>query len=120
MNIFQDLILSRDVMVCLDNILVTHSDLACHRETVQKVLHQLREHHLFPHPEKCKFEKLMIEYLGVIILYNHVEMDPVKVASVAAWPVPENKKDMQQFLGFMNFYQRFIQVSQTSPGRFLT
>jgi hypothetical protein len=46
----------------------------------------------------------MIEYLGVIILHNHVEMDPVKVAGVAAWPEPEIKKDMQQFLGFINFY----------------
>jgi hypothetical protein len=37
-------------------------------------------------------------------------MDPIKVAGVAAWPEPENKKDVQQFLGFTNFYRRFIQV----------
>jgi hypothetical protein len=37
-------------------------------------------------------------------------MDPVKVAGVASWPTPENKKDVQQFLGFMNFYRRFIRV----------
>jgi hypothetical protein len=36
----------------------------------------------------------MIEYLGVIISHNHVEMDPVKVAGVASWPEPENKKDV--------------------------
>jgi hypothetical protein len=35
---------------------------------------------------------------GVIISHNHVEMDPVKVAGVASWPTPENKKDVQQFL----------------------
>jgi hypothetical protein len=35
-------------------------------------------------------------------------MDPVKVAGIASWPEPENKKDVQQFLGFTNFYQRFI------------
>jgi hypothetical protein len=51
----------------------------------------------------------MIKYLGVIILHNHVEMDPVKVVSVAAWPTPENK-DVQQFLGLANFYRRFIQA----------
>jgi hypothetical protein len=72
------------------------------------VLRRLREHRLFLRPEKCEFEKSMIEYLGIIILHNHVEMDPIKVAGVAAWPTPENKKDMQQFLGFMNFYRRFI------------
>jgi hypothetical protein len=36
-------------------------------------------------------------------------MDPVKVAGVAEWPVPKNKKEVQQFLGFTNFYRRFIQ-----------
>ena len=44
----------------------------------------------------------------MIISHNRVKMDPVKVAGVAAWPTPENKKDVQQFLGFTNFYRRFI------------
>jgi hypothetical protein len=107
-NIFQDLILSGDVMVYLDDILIAHSDLTRHREIIQEVLQRLREHWLFLRPEKCEFEKLMIEYLD--ISHNHVEMDPVKVAGVAAWPMPENKKDVQQFLGFTNFYRRFIWV----------
>ena len=36
-------------------------------------------------------------------------MDPVKVAGVAEWPEPKNKKEVQAFLGFTNFYWRFIQ-----------
>jgi hypothetical protein len=107
-DIFQDLILSGDVMVYLDNILIAHSDLAHHRKIVREVLCRVREHHLFLRLEKCEFEKSTIEYLGVIISHNHVKMDPIKVASVAAWPTPENKKDVQQFLGFTNFYRRFI------------
>ena len=35
-------------------------------------------------------------------------MDPVKVMEVQEWPTPENKMDVQAFLGFVNFYQRFI------------
>jgi hypothetical protein len=46
-NIFQDLILSGDVMVYLDDILITHSDLARHREIVWEVLQRLHEHCLF-------------------------------------------------------------------------
>jgi len=46
--------------------------------------------------------------LGLIISENHVEMDPVKVAGVADWPEPSNKREVQLFLGFANFYQRFI------------
>src|SRR6195952_1849897 len=66
-NIFQDLIMSGDVMVYLDDILITHSDLPWHREIVREVLHRLREHKLYLHPEKCEFKKSLIEYLGVII-----------------------------------------------------
>ena len=107
-DIFQDLILSGDVMVYLDDILIAHSDLATHRRIVAEVLRRLRQHKLYLRPEKCEFEQTSIEYLGVIISHNRVELDPVKVAGIAAWPSPENKKDVQQFLGFTNFYRRFI------------
>jgi len=40
-------------------------------------------------------------------------MDPVKVVEVQEWPTPENKMDIQAFLGFVNFYQRFIQDFST-------
>ena len=50
-----------------------------------------------------------MEYLGVIISHNSVEMDPVKVSGVAEWPTPSSKKEVQSFLGFVNFYCCFIQ-----------
>ncbi|KAG5718239.1 hypothetical protein E4T56_gene1592 [Termitomyces sp. T112] len=37
------------------------------------------------------------------------EMDPVKVVGVVECPEPKNKKEVQAFLGFANFYRRFIQ-----------
>jgi len=36
-------------------------------------------------------------------------MDPVKVAGVTEWPIPSSRKEVQSFLGFTNFYRRFIQ-----------
>jgi hypothetical protein len=107
-EIFQDLILSGDVMVYLDDILIAHSNLQKHRQVVREVLRRLRENKLYLRLEKCEFEKRSVEYLGVIISEGKVEMDPVKVAGVADWPAPTNRKDVQQFLGFTNFYRRFI------------
>ena len=41
-------------------------------------------------PEKCLFEQLKVEYLGLILSQGQVAMDPVKVAGVRDWPVPRN------------------------------
>jgi hypothetical protein len=68
----------------------------------------MRDHKLYLWPEKCKVEKTRIEYLGVIISHNKVEMDPVKIAGVADWPMTSNKKKVQSFVSFINFYRRFI------------
>jgi len=73
------------------------------------MLQVLKENKLFLHPEKYKFYKQWIEYLDLVILENEVSIDPVKVTRVREWPTPENKTNVQAFLGFMNFYQRFIQ-----------
>jgi hypothetical protein len=35
-------------------------------------------------------------------------MDPVKITGVADWPTPSNKKGVQSFVGFVNFYRPFI------------
>ena len=62
------------------------------------------EHKLFLHLEKCKFQE-WIKYLGLVISENKVSMDPVKITRVHEWPTPENKTDIQAFLGFVNFYR---------------
>ena len=59
--------------------------------------------------EKCEFERTSVEYLGVVVSHNSVKMDPAKVAGVLEWPTPSNKKEVQSFLGFINFYRRFIE-----------
>ena len=45
----------------------------------------------------------------MIISHNYIKMDLAKVAGIAEWPVPSTKKEVQSFLGFTNFYWRFIQ-----------
>ncbi|KAJ1043537.1 hypothetical protein NDA10_001575 [Ustilago hordei] len=49
-----------------------------------------------------------IEFLGYIIKPTGIEMDPEKVRTVKEWPMPESIHDIQRFLGFANFYRRFI------------
>lgn len=107
-HIFADLIAAGKVVVYLDDILIFSSDLAEHRTVVNDVLGRLAKHDLYLRPEKCEFEKREVEYLGLLISEGKVRMDPVKVAAVRDWPTPRNLRDVRGFLGFANFYRRFI------------
>jgi len=107
-NIFRDLIAEGIMVVYLDDILIFTKMEEEHAKAIRRVLQVLQEHKLFLCLEKCEFCKERIEYLGLVISENEVSMDPVKVAEVREWPTPENKTDVQAFLGFINFYQRFI------------
>jgi len=107
-NIFWNLIAEGIMVVYLDDILIFTKTKEEHEQAVRRVLQVLKENKLFLRPEKCEFCKQRIEYLGLVISENEVSMDLVKVAGVREWPTPENKTDVQAFLGFVNFYQRFI------------
>ena len=69
----------------------------------------LQKHDLSLNIEKCTFHVLCIPYLGMIISKDQVKMDPEKIETVASWKEPLNKKELQSFLGFCNYYHRFIQ-----------
>jgi hypothetical protein len=91
-EIFQDLITEGIVSIYLDDILIFTNTSEEHHRITCLVLDRMREHKLYLRPEKYEFEKTKIEYLSVIISHNKVEMDPVKIAGVADWPTPSNKK----------------------------
>ena len=92
----------------LDDILIYSDSLDQHRSQVREVLTRLRKVRLFANPKKCKFHTNTIEYLGFIMSLEGLRMDPAKVNTILKWPEPRNVKDIQSFLGFANFYRRFI------------
>ena len=107
--IFEDLISEGVVVVYLYDILIFTRTLEEHHRVVWRVLEILQQHNLSLKPEKCEFKKSSIESLGVVISHNSVNMDLAKVARVFEWLAPTNRKEVQSFLGFVNFYQRFIE-----------
>ena len=108
-HILRDEVIAGHVIVYLDDILIFTDNLDEHKPIVKRVLEILRKHKLYLRPEKCSFEKRSVDYLGTIVGNGELKMDPTKVLAVTEWPVPRNKKDIQSFIGFCNFYQRFIQ-----------
>lgn len=97
-------------VVYLDDILIyTHSDeLEEHWRAVREVLARLQRAELYCNLEKCKFATDRVEFLGFIVGTDGVSADPERIRTITEWPVPKSIKDIQIFLGFANFYRRFI------------
>ena len=106
-DIFKDL-LNVYMVVYLDDILIFSSDEKQHEQHVKEILRRLRKNDLFCKPEKCYFFQKKVDYLGFVISHNRIEMDQGKVKAIVDWPEPTKVKEVQSFLGFANFYRRFI------------
>ncbi|KAL0183501.1 hypothetical protein M9458_019197 [Cirrhinus mrigala] len=101
--------LHRFVIVYFDDILIYSRNLAEHRQHIQQVLQKLRQQREFHLPS--------VQFLGYVISAEGVQMDQGKVTAIQNWPQPTTIKELQRFLGFSNFYHRFIQnySSITAP-----
>src|SRR6266481_755926 len=107
-NILCEFIHKGKVICYMDDILVYSHTLSEHQQIICQVLTTLQEWRLFLKPEKCKFEQKEVKYLRLVISKDHVAMDPMKVCRVMEWLTPMKVKEVQSFLGFVNFYWKFI------------
>ncbi|MBW0581204.1 hypothetical protein O181_120919 [Austropuccinia psidii MF-1] len=106
-DIFQDL-LDVYVVVYLDNILVFSKSEEEHVTHVSTVLSRLRANNIVAKASKCLVHVSSVEYLGYVVSSEGLKMDQAKVQKILNWPAPRNLKALQSFLGFANFYRRFV------------
>ena len=92
----------------MDDILIYSDNQKKHTEQTERVLQWWLEKQLYLKLDKCSFNQSEVEFLGMIIKHGHVMMDPVKIKGIKEWPVPTKVKGVRAFLGFGNFYQKFI------------
>jgi len=108
MNEMRDLINKGKVAAFVDDVLVETETEKGHDEIVEEILRRLEENDLDIKLEKCVWKARKIEFLGVVIGPNGIEMETEKVDGVLNWPQLRNVKDVRKFLGLANYYRRFI------------
>jgi len=107
-HIFSDM-LDVGVLAYMDDILIYADTEERHDNTVREVLRRLQENGLAVSPEKCIWKTQEVEFLGYIISQEGIKMSQEKVEAVLSWQRPNSLTEVQSFLGFANFYRRFIQ-----------
>jgi len=100
--------LDHRVVVYLDDILIYSENMEDHIKLAQKVLDRLEQHDLAVSLKKSVFHQEEVEFLGYIVKTRGVTMSDRKVQSVQKWAHPRSVKEVQIFIGFANFYRRFI------------
>ena len=97
-----------ELFVYMDDIVIYATSLEKHSRKLKSLLGRLKTAGLALQPEKCYFLKREIAYLGHVITQEGVKPDPKKIEAVEKFPIPKNKKNIEQFLGLIGYYRKFI------------
>ncbi len=113
MGMMNDLLgeyLDKFVLVFLDDILVYSRSIEEHAEHLKKVFQKLRDHRLFAKASKCDVATTTIEFLGQQITPKGMAPTEAKLRAVREWERPRNVHEVRSFLGFANYYRRFVRM----------
>lgn len=92
----------------VDNILIFSEDTNEHLQQLRVVLQRLHDNGLVVRRDKCQFGVTSVEFLGHRISPTGVSPLPSKVKAVAQFPQPTTIKGLQEFVGMVNYYHRFL------------
>ena len=108
-ELLRDLINTGKVAVFINNVIVGTETEEGHDELVAEIIKRLEENDLYVKLEKCKWKVREVGFLGVVIGPEGIKIEEEKVKGVLEWPTPKCVKDMQKFLGLVNYYHWFIE-----------
>ena len=100
--------IGKSVLVYLDDILVFSETREQHLIHLEEVFGALRRERLYAKPSKCLIAAEEINFLGHVVGNGCLKVDPLKTQAVREMKPPTNVHGMRRFLGFANFFRRFI------------
>jgi len=108
-KVLRDLINTRKVAAFIDDVIVGTESEEGYDELVEKVIKRLEENDLYVKPEKCKWKIKEVGFLGMVIGPEGIKMEEEKVKGVLKWLTLICVKNVQKFLGLVNYYCQFIE-----------
>ena len=106
-SIFHDMI-GKQMEVYIDDVIVKSQSDDQHLRDLRAAFERMRAHSLKMNPLKCGFGVSAANFLGFMVHRKGIELDRNKTKAVLEARPPTNKKELQSFLGKVNFLRRFI------------
>ncbi|KAJ8651359.1 hypothetical protein O0I10_013130 [Lichtheimia ornata] len=96
------------VQTFVDDIVIHSPDMHTHTQHVKQAIQALTDANLILNPAKCHMAQTHIYLLGFAISHKGISLDKRKLTNVLEWPIPKTGKDVQRFLGIVNYFQEHI------------
>jgi len=100
--------LNKFIIVYLNNIIIYLISEEEHKEYIKWVLRKLQEKKILVAIKKCEFFTRKTNFIKFIIKLGKISIDLKKVKAIVSWQELENVTQLRLFLGFYNYYRRFI------------
>jgi len=95
-------------MVYLNNIIIYLNSEEEYRKYIKWVLQRLYDEEILIAIKKCEFHITKTNFIGFIIKLGYISIDLKKIKAIVNWQDPKNVIGLKLFLGFYNYYRRFI------------
>jgi len=104
-ELLRDLINTGKVVAFIDDVIVGTKTEEEHDKLVAEVIKRLEANDLYVKLEKCKWKVRKVGFLEVVIGPEEIKMEKEKVKGILEWLTPKCVKDVQKFLGLVNYYR---------------
>ena len=96
------------VEVVVDDLLIWGENREEHDERLIQVLQRARHRGLKLNKAKCQFRQHEISYIGHVLSKDGIKPDPKKTEAITQMTPPQNKEEVQRFLGMLTYLAKFI------------
>ena len=98
-----------EVLVYIDDVIVLGATFEDHISSLRKVFERMRTYNLKLKSKKCQLLKTEVEFLGRQVSRSGISITSSKADAIQNWPEPTNRKELESFLGYVNYHRSHIQ-----------
>ena len=103
--------INKGTHIIADDVLIVGSDSSwngSHDYHLIQVLNKCHEIGLKLNPDKCIFKSTHVLFFGHLVTSDGLKPDPNKISAIAKMPAPQNKTQLQSFVGLCNYLTSYV------------